>query len=490
MAQVPTFDLSQVEKLRPTPVNPKTAATLGGELVDLSQGLGVIADHMKKVEGATAVRNGLTAYTQDAINIHNQVLQNPDTDKARQDAQDMLEKSMNDRADQISDPDARNAFLQRASGTLDRNFISINSSLNTRQVKDFNKSMSVYGDGFVSDYANLSRPDQMKASVDDFSREVDVQGKLSGQSPELLNAYKKQYIYKAKYAQASHDIDLNPQMALKQLQAGDKGMHAGLTTTDRDKLIGRAQSKIQRDQEKSQKLLDIAQKKNLDDAVMKQTIGGLTDDKAEELYYSKQISQKGYEALIKNGTSPHVIDAKTDPDKYLDSVKMLLNPKISDEEKRTNLINANSDGSLATSDMKHLYQLHLIPNKNNAESLGETQQGKKDLALLDKAEKQNKYLEEVGKYLQSGMNWIKSHTNNNSKQASLYQQSARQIVNNKAKPEEFLNIIKQHLSNDILKSHPEIKNYPKDGVVRPDKYGNKIRFFNDGSYQIEGKDAS
>lgn len=485
MVQVPTFQESNVQELRPTPINPKSASTFGEEVIDLSEGIGAVADHLKKVEGATAVRNNLTAYTQDAINIHNSTLQNPDTDKAREDAQTSLEKSMNDRAASIGDPEARDAFLQRASGVLDRNFISINSSLATRQVKDFNKSMTTYGDGFVSDYANLSRPDQMKASINDFSREVDVQGKLSGQDPNLLNTYKKQYIYKAKYSQASHDIDLNPQMALKQLQAGDKGMHSGLTTTDRDKLINRAQSKIERDQEKSEKLLNVAQKKNLDDAVMKQTIGGLTDDKAEEMYYQKQISQKGYDALIKNGTSPHVIDAKTDPDKYLNSVKMLLDPKVSEEDKRTSLINLNSDGKIATSDMKHLYQLHLIPNKGGSESISQSSQGKKDLALLDKAEKQDQELMDRRKSLQGSFDRLMGHSDDPHNVSDLLQQLHMSLSKEQnITPDMINNQTTQVINKDNLNKNPSVvTKCRKDGSICIDAKGNKAKVYPDGHWE-------
>ncbi len=479
--KVPTLQESDVQ-LQPTPIPKSDMGTLGKEVIDLSEGLGAIADHMKKVEGATQVRNSLTGFTQDAINIHNESLQNPDSDDARQKAEEALEKAMDARASSIGDPEARNAFLNRASGTLDRNLTSINASLATRQVKDFNKSLTSYGDNFVSDYANLSNPGQMKSAIDDFSREVDVQGKLSGQPQDLLDIYKKQYIYKAKYSQASHDIELNPQMALKQLQMGDKGMNAGLTTTDRDKLINRAQSLLQRNQDKAKKLLDVAQKKNLDDAVMKQTMGGLTDDTAEEMYYTKKISQKGYESLIKNGTSPHVINAKTDPDKYLDSVKMLLNPKISDEAKRTALINSNSDGTLATSDMKHLYQLHLIPNKSGAESLDQTPQGKKDLQLLDKAEKDDKQLKERGKSLQGAWDRITGHSDDPHNVSDLLQKLHEGLAKEKNVTPEM---IEQHttavINKDNMNKNPRVVHAcPKDGSVCMDAMGNKARVFPDG----------
>jgi hypothetical protein len=175
------------------------------------------------------------------------------------------------------------------------------------------------------------------------------------------------------------------------------------------KLQNEATSAIKRNEDKSKKLLDIAQRKNLDDAMMKNSMGSLRPDKAEEMYYQKQISEKGYQSLLKNGVSPYVINAKTDPDKYNDAVKMLLDPKVSDEKKRTSLIDMNSDGDLATSDMKHLYQLHLIPNKSESESLGQTQQGRKDLQLLDKAEKDDKELEDRSKAWYRAWGAIKSH---------------------------------------------------------------------------------
>ena len=78
MPKVPTLTQSEVQ-LKPTPINPKTAATLGGEVVDLAEGIGSLADHMQKVQGMTDVRNGLTGLNQDAINIHNQIYQDSHT---------------------------------------------------------------------------------------------------------------------------------------------------------------------------------------------------------------------------------------------------------------------------------------------------------------------------------------------------------------------------------------------------------------------------
>ena len=391
MPKVPVEEYP-TEKLEPTPINPKTAATLGGEVVDLAEGIGAIGDYMKKVQGMTDVRNGLTGLNDDANKIHNQIFQDPDLDNAGEKARDLFAKAVEARANAIPDAEARNRFLDRASSVQDRSLTTINSMIENKRIKAANTGMTAYGESFIQNYAkNLNHPGLQEQAIEDLKSEAALHQQMIGQPKELLDSYVANTIYKAKNAAHTFDIEVDPQAALERIK-NDKD----LTAKDSMKLQNEATSAIKRNEDKSKKLLDIAQKKNLDDAMMKNSMGSLRPDKAEEMYYQKQISEKGYQSLLKNGVSPYVINAKTDPDKYNDAVKMLLDPKISDENKRTSLIDMNSDGDLATSDMKHLYQLHLIPNKGESESLGQTQQGRKDLQLLDKAEKDDKQLKDLG----------------------------------------------------------------------------------------------
>ena len=477
MPKVPTLTQSEVQ-LKPTPINPKTAATLGGEVVDLAEGIGSLADHMQKVQGMTDVRNGLTGLNQDAINIHNQIYQDSDLDNAPQKAQDAFQKAVEARANAIPDAEARNEFLNKASSVQDRNLTTINSMIEGKRIKAANASMTANGDSFVQTYSHiLNNPDQQQQAIDEFKSEAYYHGQMVGTPKPLLDAYVNNTIYKAKVAEHTFNIEVNPEDALERIK-NDKDLSA----KDSSKLITQAESTIKRNEDKSKKLLDIGQRKNLDDAVMKQTMGALPDDKAEEMYYQKQISQNGYESLIKNGTSPHVINAKTDPDKYNDAVKMLLDPKVSDEKKRTSLIDMNSDGDLATSDMKHLYQLHLIPNQGGAESLGQTQQGRKDLQLLDKAEKQDKELKERGKSLQGAWDRISGHSDDPHNVSDLLQKLHSDLSKEQnVTPEIIEQKTTAVINQDNMNKNPRVvHSCPKDGSVCMDAMGNKARVFPDG----------
>jgi len=475
--KVPTLTQSEVQ-LKPTPINPKTAATLGGEVVDLAEGIGSLADHMQKVQGMTDVRNGLTGLNQDAINIHNQIYQDSDLDNAPQKAQDAFQKAVEARANAIPDAEARNEFLNKASSVQDRNLTTINSMIEGKRIKAANASMTANGDSFVQTYSHiLNNPDQQQQAIDEFKSEAYYHGQMVGTPKPLLDAYVNNTIYKAKVAEHTFNIEVNPEDALERIK-NDKDLSA----KDSSKLITQAESTIKRNEDKSKKLLDIGQRKNLDDAVMKQTMGALPDDKAEEMYYQKQISEKGYQSLIKNGTSPHVINAKTDPDKYNDAVKMLLDPKVSDEKKRTSLIDMNSDGTLATSDMKHLYQLHLIPNKGGAESLGQTQQGRKDLQLLDKAEKQDKELKERGKSLQGAWDRISGHSDDPHNVSDLLQKLHSDLAKEQnVTPDIIEQKTTEVINKDNMNKNPHVVHAcPKDGSVCMDAMGNKARVFPDG----------
>ena len=481
MPKVPVEEYPQ-EKLDPTPINPKTAATLGGEVVDLAEGIGAIGDYMKKVQGMTDVRNGLTGLNDDANKIHNQIFQDPDLDNAGEKARDLFAKAVESRASAIPDAEARNRFLDRASSVQDRSLTTINSMIENKRIKAANTGMTAYGESFIQNYAkNLNHPGLQEQAIEDLKSEAALHQQMIGQPKELLDSYVANTIYKAKNAAHTFDIEVDPQAALERIK-NDKD----LTAKDSMKLQNEATSAIKRNEDKSKKLLDIAQKKNLDDAMMKNSMGSLRPDKAEEMYYQKQISEKGYQSLLKNGVSPYVINAKTDPDKYNDAVKMLLDPKISDENKRTSLIDMNSDGDLATSDMKHLYQLHLIPNKGESESLGQTQQGRKDLQLLDKAEKDDKQLEERGKSWHAAWDFIRRHSDDPHNVSDLLQKLHSDVAKEQnVTPEIIKEKTNSIINQDVIRkisSQVNLSNLGEGQFVIA-SYGNKhMTVYKDGSH--------
>lgn len=387
MPKVPVEEYP-TEKLEPTPINPKTAATLGGEVVDLAEGIGAIGDYMKKVQGMTDVRNGLTGLNDDANKIHNQIFQDPDLDNAGEKARDLFAKAVEARANAIPDAEARNRFLDRASSVQDRSLTTINSMIENKRIKAANTGMTAYGESFIQNYAkNLNHPGLQEQAIEDLKSEAALHQQMIGQPKELLDSYVANTIYKAKNAAHTFDIEVDPQAALERIK-NDKD----LTAKDSDKLQRQAESAIDRNQKKSDMLLKIGQKKNFDSIVLKQSMGTIKDDQVDEMWYQKKIDDNQYNSVRKNENSPYTIDGSTDPDKYTGAINMLLDPKVSPEDKRTNLLDLNSNGDLSTRDMIHLYKLHLIPNKGDYESEADTPQGQKDLMLLNQAQKDDDQL--------------------------------------------------------------------------------------------------
>jgi hypothetical protein len=165
---------------------------------------------------------------------------------------------------------------------------------------------------------------------------------------------------------------------------------------------------------------------------------------------------------------------------------MLLDPKVSDEKKRTSLIDMNSDGDLATSDMKHLYQLHLIPNKGESESLGQTPQGRKDLQLLDKAEKDDKQLEERGKSWHAAWDFIRRHSDDPHNVSDLLQKLHSDVAKEQnVTPEIIKEKTNSIINQDVIRkisSQVNLSNLGEGQFVIA-SYGNKhMTVYKDGSH--------
>ena len=199
----------------------------------------------------------------------------------------------------------------------------------------------------------------------------------------------------------------------------------------------------------------------------------------------KELSKKDAIANYrKTGENLGKFDSPADADAMANKIHSRYNQKgyMSDEDKRTALIDMNSDGDLATSDMKHLYQLHLIPNQGGAESLGQTQQGRKDLQLLDKAEKQDKELKERGKSLQGAWDRIFGHSDDPHNVSDLLQKLHSDLAKEQnVTPDIIEQKTTEVINKDNMNKNPRVvHSCPKDGSVCMDAMGNKARVFPDG----------
>jgi hypothetical protein len=464
--KVPTLTQSEVQ-LKPTPINPKTAATLGGEVVDLAEGIGSLADHMQKVQGMTDVRNGLTGLNQDAINIHNQIYQDSDLDNAPQKAQDAFQKAVEARANAIPDAEARNEFLNKASSVQDRNLTTINSMIEGKRIKAANASMTANGDSFVQTYSHiLNNPDQQQQAIDEFKSEAYYHGQMVGTPKPLLDAYVNNTIYKAKVAEHTFNIDIDPTAALEKIKND-----SDLTAKDRDKLQKEATSRISQNKKSSEELLKVSQDKNFNDMAIKKNYKVLTGQQIEEGLWTKAINEKQYNSLLKNYLSPYKVSATTDKNEYYNSMTLLTDPNVSTQEKAIHLLDLNSDGKLSQPDMQHLFQLHILPNKGgDATSLQQDPKVKQEAQLLDKAQKNDEQLQQRSKAWFRAFGAIKNHDDDQHNVADLMKNLHNEVSKEQSITPEVIEskvqgVISKDLHNKLVNSGINVDGIDERGMV-------------------------
>ena len=476
MAKVPVHDTAS-EQLNPTPINPKDAATLGGEVVDLGEGITALGDHMKKVQGMTDVRNGLTGLNQDAINIHNEIGKETDLDGAYTKGQEAFEKAVQDRANKISDPEAREKFLDRADSVVNRNLTSMNSMIEGKRLQSSKASLTNYGDTFKKVFSNLTRPEQMNQAIDDFGKEVDLQRNMTGMSPFLAEQYKKQTIGQARVEQIDNDLN-QPGMAKTvnaRLKDPNDPMYKGLDPSVREKKIKDSEMAIKRQDAQQKEALKKVQSNNGHYLIQLDGQKRLTPQTVEEFGYTGRISRKEFDAWTKKHQSD-IIHGNTDGETYTKAWQFMANPDNSIDKVRQHLLSAYADNKLSKEDFQDLYEMHLKPLANG------DWQSLRNVYGKDQEEKDT--MSRNKGFLGAAYNIIEKYSPKQAKSML-----SNMIVRSKSStPEDYPRIANDVVKTQRLMDNPEIATYPEEGLTTQDEDGNRATQTPDGT--VKPEDAS
>jgi len=478
LAKVPTLQVPDAE-LKPTKVNPETAAFLGKEVVDLGEGISSLGQHMTKIQGMTDVRNALTGLNEDTNNIHNQISKETDLVNAPQKADDLLQKALDDRASKITDSEARDRFLDRGSAIISRTNTSINSMINGKQLQASKQSLTNYGDTFKSVFSQLTRPDQMQAAIDDFSREVDLQQNMTGMSPFLSDQYKKQTIGQARVEQIDNDLNI-PGMAPtvnKRLKDPNDPMYKGLDPSVREKKIKDSEFAMKRQDAEQKEALTKVRSNNGHYLVQLDGQKRLTPQTVEEFGYTGRISQKEFDSWTKKHQSD-IIHGNTDGETYTKAWQFMANPENSIDATRQHLLSAYADNKLSKEDFQDLYEMHLRPLANG------DWQSLRNVYGKDQEEKDT--MSRNKGFLGAAYSIIEKYS---PKQAKSMLSNF--IVRSKSStPEDYPRIANDVVKTQRLMDNPEIATYPEEGVTTQDENGNRANQTPDGSVQPEDQGST
>jgi len=210
----------------------------------------------------------------------------------------------------------------------------------------------------------------------------------------------------------------------------------------------------------------------------------LTLDEVRDAFKNDLVSRSFYESRKKTLDSTSSDTAATDPKTYNQLTSLLVDPNTDPTEARNAILQANADGKLSRQELTSLYQEHLIPSQseriNLQQALGE--QGKTEFdkikAMNDSEEKRAK---DKSNWWHSAFQMIDNTLGKDAEAVA----DARQKLYGKAsleklKAEDMPKAAREVLSAAFLKSHPEVKNYPKEGKVI-----GQYRYFPDGTAEEE-----
>ena len=377
MPRVPTESVPQ-EELKPTPINPKTAATLGGEVVDLAEGIGAIGDQIKKVQAITSENNAIK-YLSDSNNlIHNKYQTYPNLDDALDKANEDLDKNYQNALSMITDPEARARSSETLLRMRDSKDTAINNMIQGRILAAGRASVRPTNDAFQTEYNGANTPAQEEDIKNRYNAWMDKQ--ISGQhiSPEAAENLREKQLYEFGNQKAKNDIAITQDVKTIQTIKDkiNNGDYGDLRTVDYDHLMNKADRKagfIEAQLKRSMNNIQERNARNLQQ--MSMTNNPNMEQHAEELYYTKQISQQDFKLYT---SKKPIVSPQTDGASYNESLAYIADPKTSIDDVRRFIQGKYNQNLLAPDDRDKLYNLAIKP-------YGDSYKSVKDLIGLKEA---------------------------------------------------------------------------------------------------------
>ena len=490
MVKVPTLTKSKVD-LRPTAINSKTAATLGGEVVDLGEGISSLGEQMQKVQNITEKNNAVTALSKANDITHNKFQTDPNTYDAFGRADDELDKNVENAASNIHDPVAKEEFLAQAARMKDSKLTSINYMLQGRILQAGKTSLRNIANASQEEYNGAINSDQEDAIKKSFNNHVDEMLNTGAINPEAAENLREQQNYHFGFGKAINDIDRSnnpkvPQAVLDKLENGDYG---DLKEQDYNHIKTRAEQKIQAlDVRQKKAMLNIQERNARDLDLMLKTNNPNIQQHAEELFYTGQISQKTFDNYTGKGKKP-LVDPNTDGTSYIEALAYIADPKTSIADARNFIMDKYNKNLIDPTDRDRLYDLAIRP-------YGKEYQSIKDVIGLEQTKK-----DETATFkhnLNSALDWIHNNAipfgkhlpsftdksdKNNDKAVFMAKRFMKKISDNQVAPEDYIKTANDVVKEQNLIDRPEISGYPEEGQTEQDDSGVRSNTKPDGSTQ-------
>lgn len=482
--KIPRYDSSSNQlSTQPGPtIDPERASAGGRNLQKVGDTIGTVGDALTTAFSLAEKTKAENFLEKSLATIEEQAANDPDFSAARQKKyHDEMAKAAKDASTMISLPSARGLFESEADRRREISRIKVDAGFTKRAIDDGKAQMLTFLDMQRQRYVTSNNPLDKQTAVLERDKKIDHMASTGYLAREAAVELKQKLEKEWDLAHLNYDIETNPAFVSEELAKGDQGFYRGID----------AEARVNA-QDKVTKRLEYLARKNREDTENRlmglDAMRSLTPAQFEEAALTGSISRPFYKAMKSKYLSSLGPSAETDKKAYAGAVQLLLNPSIPAEQKRVRLLEDQAKGLISPEDFKKLYQMHLTPSPggrmNLAEQIG-AQQTQTDFEKLVKAEEDKaKNIQEKQGFLRAAMSMLTNAAGRDQNKAGEMAQKFTEKALDK-KPEEYLAVARQVMSEEMRKARPEIVTYPKEGKVLMDAYGNKVRVFPDGTYQEE-----
>lgn len=479
MPKVPTLDQSEVQ-LKPTPIDPKTAATLGGEIVDVGQGLSSIGDAIQK---STNLRQ---KYQADAYmsSAHGQKMQmiykSNDLDNLDSQVNDMSAKSLETAANMIQDPTERDTWLDKERDKENIRNIQAYRAIDLKQ----NKAADI-----AFDQANSADGRELRYSSDPGHMGVVEQGirdrYTEYASSGALHPKKSadDFILGEKIKGLHEDILTGNRQVLegvaKQLQMSTGGMYSGIPKNIREDNLNKLFENIKKIGTETKFAYTEAQN-NTDDMLLSKldslNPNDLNDARAGK-YNGIPATPEVADAVEQAMLDPFVAKSKDDVLEELHA--QIGNVDIPARDVKLNILRSRQ---ITASEKSALINQHLrVGEDGKSKSIDQLVKGgveKNRREILSKSEQINDALKTKRGHWDIVHNIFHNYTDDNEKINGLYRDLDKKLAEYKGGEEaDMVGTASELVNNKIFEQLPDYKSFPQAGKMYHDSTHDTYRIF-------------
>lgn len=484
MVQIPTYESQR--RLNPAESDPRVAATVGGEMVDLGQGIKGLGEQIQKLDDKRQTLKAQTYLAKQHLNIRQLAATDPNIDTLDERVDSMSQDAVSQAADLIKSPSARENFVSTANLDIERRNVPVYNTILKRKSQDFKNQLVQANDADIQEYQGSADPGErtmIRQRILDRTNEAMKDGHVN---TDWARAHATSLLKAADLNQVKSDMALNATSTYEQLQKGKEGLYPHLNDAQRKQFSDKAQKMIAKEGSDNKLIFSIAQNHAENQLLDSMSKGKLTqqDINNAQLMGINGIRVRPEFAKAATDALDDPFPTESVPDKYN---KLINEVQSGDMDPMTLKLNILQARGLTPQEKAHLINAHLRED---------TQDGKQSVnSLIAQGIRQNKQaLMQADKNLkaeitdrQSMFRKITSRFRDQSKDdghlAQLQQDYFSKLQNVK-NDDDRMKLAQEILNHDTLKRNPGIATSNTKGTIYMDKTtGVKRRYFPSGFWE-------